>query len=233
MKTKSIIVAVMITFLFISCKNMPPEEKQTKNDLIEISKEQFEAEKMAFGTPEQIIMEDYISFTGNIIPGLNGIFKISAPIEGIIQTTYIQIGQEIKADETLFEISGSCLIDLQQNYASASARIKRLKSDYKRTKTLYNENIKSENEYLLAESKYKVELANYKGLRMKLQNIGLNLRDIENGKYASSYYLKSPISGQISDLKVLSEYATKTCPISKLLASINLFTSQLIKLAYQ
>ncbi len=204
MKTKSIIVATLITILISSCNNTPTEEKQVENDLIKITKEQFEAEKMAFGAPEQILMEDKISFTGKIVPSLNGIFKISAPVEGIIQTLHVQIGQEVKVNENLLEIGGNALVDLQQAYASSSAKIKQLESDYKRAKALYKENIKSENEYLLIESKYKSELANYKGLRIKLQYIGLNLSNIENGNYASTYYLKSPISGQISNLSVLS-----------------------------
>ena len=204
MKTKYIILAILINFFFVSCKNATPEEKQADNDLIEITKEQFEAEKMAFGAPEQILMEDKISFTGKIVSSLNGISKISAPVEGIIHALHVQIGQEVKSNQTLLEIGGSALVDLQQAYASSSAKIKQLKSDYERAKVLYTENIKSENELLLSESKYKAELANQKGLKTKLQYIGLNLSDIENGNYASTYCLKSPISGQISNLSVLS-----------------------------
>ena len=50
----------------------------------------------------------------------------------------------------------------------------------------------------MAESEYKSELANYNALKLKLQDIGLNISEIEKGNFVPTYGLKSSINGQIT-----------------------------------
>jgi len=179
-------------------------DNEAENNFIEISKEQFLSEKMSVGTPMKIAMEESISFTGKVVSKLNGgLVKISAPVEGIVMDIHIQTGQEVKINEALLEIGGSAIIDLQQEFATSSAKIKQLKANFDRAKKLYEENINTENDFMLAESNYKSELANYVALKLKLQNIGLSILNIDNGKYASTYKLKTPINGQVSQITCL------------------------------
>lgn len=192
-----------MVLLLLSCKNPVPEDNEVDNNLIEISKEQFLSEKMSIGIPQKIAMEERISFTGKVVSMLNGVVKISAPVEGIVKDINVQTSQIIKANEVLLEIGGSALIDLQQEFATSSAKMKQLKANFDRSKQLYEENINTENEFMLAESRYKSELANYSALELKIQNIGLSISDIKNGKYADAYSLKSPISGQVSQIQCL------------------------------
>lgn len=44
-------------------------------------------------------------------------------------------------------------------------------------------------------------MAKYSGLKLKIESIGLNTSKIENGEFYSSYQLKSPIKGYISNFK--------------------------------
>ena len=198
MRKRILLFNLLGLFVLFSCNNKPTEEKLAENSLIEITKAQFQSEGMVFGTPQRVAMDERIAFTGKITSGLNGVTRVSAPVEGIIKIIHIQQGQAVKANHALLEIGGSALLDLQQAFTSSSARIKLLKSDYERVKTLYAENIKTENEYMLAESNYKTELANFSTLKLKLQNIRLNIADIENGTYASTYCITTPIEGIIS-----------------------------------
>ncbi len=203
MKNNHKIYFIFIVLAFISCKHEVNKEIQVDENLIEISKQQFQSENMAIGKAEKTEIKEKITFTGKIVPTSKGIAKISVPVPGKITSTYVKDGEYIEAQAPILSIGGSELIDLQHAFASTAAKIEQLKPYYEKVKQLFDEAIKTENEYLLAESNYKVELAKYKALEIKLQNIGLNLTDIKNGKYASSYSLKSPISGQASDIKLV------------------------------
>ena len=189
--------------LFLSCKNEQSEQQESVSNYIEITKEQFLSENMTIGTPEKIVLEERVYFTGKIVPTVNGIAKINAPVEGIVTEINIFNGQNIQVNEPILEIGGNALMELQQEFAISSSKIKQLQSNYERAKSLYNENIKTENEYLLAESAYKSELATYTLLKHRLQQIGLNISNIDKGNYALSYSIKSPIRGQVSQLNVL------------------------------
>lgn len=204
MKNLLIIFNVLTLIALVSCKYEAKNEAHADESLMKISKEQFDAENMKLGKIEKAVINEKIAFTGKIIPKINAIAKISIPVPGKILSVQIKDGQHVQANEILLKIGGSELIDLQQDFASSSAKIKQLKTSYDKEKQLFEENIKTETEYLLAESNYKVELANYSALKAKLQNIGLDIANIENGKYASQYCVKTPISGQISEIHIVN-----------------------------
>lgn len=204
MKKLYIIFNILIVIAFISCKHEVKNEIQADENLIEISEEQFRAENMVLGKIETREITEKIAFTGKIVPKPNGIAKISVTVPGKVLSVQVRSGLYVQANEELLIVGGVELIDLQQSFASSAAKIKQLKSNFEKAKELYHENINTENEYLLAESSYKVELANYSALKAKITNIGLNLSDIEQGKYASQYSVRTPISGQISELNIIN-----------------------------
>ena len=208
MKKVAIYLSIALTVITISsCSTPETEVKVEQTKLIEISKKQFNAKGMKLGKPSLQPFENRIPITGKIVPAKDGIARISAPVEGIIKKLSALPGNEIQKGETIVEIGGSVLIDLQQAFTVSSSKMKLLKAEYDRSRALFDENIKSEKDFLLAESAYQSELANYNGLKIKLQDIGLNTSDIEKGNYVSSYKIKSPINGQLESLDVaLGQY---------------------------
>lgn len=215
----------LTTLIFTACNNSQPKAPETDSDLIEITKDQVLTENIEFGTPSHILFESNLLLTGKIVPDINGSAIISAPVNGMTKKIYVQKGQYVKAGDVILEIGGSTLIDLQQATTTSSAKLQQLKSDFDRISTLYQENIKTEKEYLRSESEYKAELANFSALKLKLQNIGLNLKNVESGNYASTYKIKTPIDGQISDLNItIGEFISPQQHIAKI---INLEKTQL------
>jgi cobalt-zinc-cadmium efflux system membrane fusion protein len=203
MKNIYLIINILILLVVVSCKHEAKNETQTVESIVEISKEQFLSENMELGKMVQTEINEKVAFTGKIVPKINGVAKISVPVAGKIISVNTKEGQHVNVNEILLKVGGNELIDLQQAFASSSAKIKQLKTDYSKAKQLYEENIKIESEYMLAESNYKVEWANYSALKTKLQNIGLNLKNIEKGEYTSQYSIKSPIAGQVSEVNIV------------------------------
>ena len=210
MKNIYLVFNILTMLVMVSCKHEAKNETQIEENIVEISKEQFQAENMGLGKVVKVEIKEKVAFTGKIVPQIDGIARISVPVSGKVIAVTIKKGQHVGVNETLLKVGGNELIDLQQAFASSSAKIKQLKSDYDKTKQLFEENIKTETEYMLAESNYKVELANYSALKAKLQNIGLNFENIENGNYAPRYSIKSPISGKVSEMKLVSGQHVKT-----------------------
>ena len=197
-----LITAYMLILLISACNNKQTAEEESDNNRVDITKEQFVAENMLAGLPTKVAIEERIHFTGKIAPAINGVVKINAPVEGIVKVIKAQEGESIGANETLCTIGGFVLIELQQQFATSAAKLKQLEANFERAKLLYNDDIKTESEYLLIESDYKSELANYTALKLKLEYIGLDIANIENGKYASEYSIKCPVDGQLSQLNI-------------------------------
>lgn len=199
MKVK-IIIVFMLSMFVISCKHEPEQKVDNDSGLIEISKEQFESEKMAIGEPELQLFADMVPFTGTIIPSIGGQAKISLPLPGIIDNIRCNPAQLIRKGSVMFDISGPWFIDLQKDYAESSAILSQLESDYKRAQELQAENIGTRKEYTAVKSSYYAENAKNKALKKQLNSMGLDVAKIEEGTFYSSFAIKSPINGYVSSI---------------------------------
>jgi len=201
------ILYILPFLILFSCSHKASEEESTNNNLIEISKQQFEAEQMELGEIQLMTFPSKLYFTGYIKPNTNGWAKVGLPVEGVVQQIKANIGQAIQKNDPLFVIGGNPFIDLQQKYAESNARLSQLKADYNRVNLLYEENIGTEKEYITAKSKYESELAMNNALKMKLENIGLNENRIAQGSLYTSYTITAPIKGYITNMQAtIGEY---------------------------
>ena len=200
MKRNSFFILLIISVMFFACKNKPAETVEPVSEFIEISKAQFESEKMEFGEPALSVFPELVHFTGTIIPSVNGSAQISLPTQGVITRIYCKPGQLISRGTVLFEVSGNDFIDLQKDFAESTALFQRLKSEYERLKELDAENIGTKKELIIAESSYNAEKAKLNALKIKLQNLGLDVKKIEEGIFFSSFQMKAPIKGHVTSI---------------------------------
>lgn len=195
---KHILNLAIATFIMFSCGNKP-EVAEHESGLIEITNQQFETDSMQFGEIETKLFENIVKCNGTTVPLPNGIAKLNAPISGIIKSINCSNGESVDKNQPLIEITGNEIIEIQKEFAEVSANYKRIKSEYERIKSLYNEKVTAEKDFTVAETEFKASMAKYSGLKLKIESIGLNTSKIENGEFYSSYQLKSPIKGYISN----------------------------------
>jgi len=203
--------------VLVSCKNTP-EPAEEPSDLIEVTSRQFASEGMLLGEVEIIAFESVVKCNGSIVPLPDGLAKVNAFLPGVIKEIHCYNGQLVAKNQPLIEIAGNEVIDIQKDFAEASANYKRLKSEYERIKSLYDEEVSSEKEFIIAESAYSVAKAQYNGLKSKLDAIGLSGSQIESGNFYTSYFVKAPFKGYISSLTTnIGSYAdpqTVLCEIT-------------------
>lgn len=201
MKTVKSLLYFSIALLFFNSCTGKQESTIQETNLIEITNQQFSTDNMLLGEVENIPFENVVKCNGTIVPQPNGIARISAPVAGVIKNIHIQNGQLVRSNQSLLVITGNEIIDLQRDFAEASANYARSKNEFERSKSLFSEKVTSEKEFILADSEYKSAMAKYNGLKMKIQAVGLSLSNIENGEFYSSYTIRTPINGTISNLK--------------------------------
>lgn len=199
MKVPVWIMIILSGSMLFSCQsNNEQQEKVT--DLIEITRSQFDSEKMALDTPKLAVFYEYVDFTGMITPALNSSAEISLSIPGIVNKLLCSMGQYVAKGQPMMEIGGSDMIDMQRDYAESSANLLRLSSEYKRIHDLFRDNIGSQKELIQAESLFKSERARNSALKIKLELLGLDVKQIEEGNFSHSYQVASPISGYVAKI---------------------------------
>ncbi len=199
MKVPVWIMTVLSGSLLFSCQSKNEQQEQGA-DLIEITRSQFDSEKMTLDTPRAAVFYEYVDFTGMITPALNSSAEISLSVPGIVNKLFCNMGQYVVKGQPIMEIGGSDMIDMQRDYAESSANLLRLSSEYKRINDLFKENIGSQKELIQAESSFKSERARNSALKIKLEQLGLDVKQIEEGNFSYSYQVTSPINGYVAKI---------------------------------
>lgn len=191
-------LATGLFILFACSRKSEPIEQETT--FIEISNQQLSTDSMKLGEIERRPFEETVKCNGIIVPLPKGVAKINVPLAGVIRNIYCQTGQLVSNNQTLLEIGGNEVIDIQRDLAEAAADFKRLKSEFDRLQSLYNEKVTSQKDFILAESAFKSAQAKYNGLKLKIERLGLPVTRIENGEFHTFYVIKSPIKGYVSNM---------------------------------
>ena len=133
---KHLLFLATATSIFFACGNKQ-EQVEQESSFVEITELQFTTDKMELGEAVTKSFETSVKCNGTIVPLPNGMAKVSVPVNGIIKSINCYDGQSVEKNQLLLEITGNEIIDLQKEFAEASASFNRLKNEYERIKTLY------------------------------------------------------------------------------------------------
>ncbi|WP_430812064.1 MULTISPECIES: efflux RND transporter periplasmic adaptor subunit [unclassified Carboxylicivirga] len=195
-----------LTLTVLACSSpggQSNEEAGNQSEFIQLTKQQYAMEKMEIAAPTQMLFKSGISANGYICAQPNGVAQINTILPGRVEAVYVTLGQKVRKGEKLALISSAQLIDWQQQYLRAIALKKKLTADYNRSKALYGYNIGSEKEFLMVESEYRLVVADYNALSLQLQRLNLDLESIGAGNIVDSYFLTSPIEGELTQLNLM------------------------------
>ncbi len=118
-------------------------------------------------------------------------------ISGVVKDIYVLEGTFVAKGKTLATIQNLEVVEMLEDYKSASANIEYLQLEYDRQKTLSDENVNPRKVFQEVKSKLAVEKARAQAAKTKLQalNVGLN-------SSTSLLPIVSPISGYVGKISI-------------------------------
>jgi cobalt-zinc-cadmium efflux system membrane fusion protein len=174
-----------------------------------VTRDQFAASGMELGIPDTVQFSDAIRATGIVRARPSGRAEVSTLIPGRIHQIFHSLGEDIRKGEVLFALESNDYIELQQEYAATSNRVRLLEAEYKRQKTLYEQQVVAEKEFLRTESEYRTTTALMEGLKARLRMTNTDPGLIEEGTIIPYLKVRSPIKGTISRHElVMGHYIT-------------------------
>lgn len=196
-KYSSLLILVLLVF---SCKKSEEESAVKSNDLITITKTQFEGSGMQLGIVSEQLFDDAVQTSGLIDVPAQHKAKITALLGGYVKNTPLMVGDKVQKGQLLVTLENTEYVDLQQSYLEVYEQMAFLQSEYQRQKTMLEENITSQKNYLKAESDYKKNKATYESLKQKLQLLNINPKQVEKGNIVSTVNIYAPITGEVTVL---------------------------------
>lgn len=196
-------------FILFNCGNKEAKNgqtqsqtKETTDERIFVSKEQFQHGKMTLGSLEEKPFPIIVQTNGMIDVPPENRAVVSATMGGYIKTTPFLIGDKVRKGQALVTLENPEFVTIQQEYMEVNGQLKYLKSEFERQKTMVAENITSQKSFLQAESAYKATLARHNGLQKQLAMLNISSSHAEEGNISSVVSIYAPISGSITKVNV-------------------------------
>lgn len=206
MKNISIILGI-ITLIYASCnkqKSQPTTAEPTNAKYLTLTEQQIKAGNIKLEKLSEQNFDGVVEVTGVVEVPPAQMSAVNSLMSGIVKKIQVNEGQYIQKGQVLFYVESQDFITLQQEFATLNEKLGFLKNDYERQYNLYQENANTEKKYLQAESEYKSNLAFFKGLKKKLELLGVNVNTVLQGDYYASLPIYAPISGNIKSINALN-----------------------------
>lgn len=228
------IVYVLSVLMFSCAENQTPAEHKEDisthaPELVTFSKEQFERVGIKLGRVEMKNIRSVVRANGFLkVPPQNQA-DISIPVGGIVQSIVVREGDFVAKDDTVAWLRHPDYIKLQEDYLITKSRLIYLDGEYNRSKSLSASQFESEKNLQEIASAYLAERARSLSLAQQLELINIPLNDVEEGNFARSIPLLSPIAGSVT--KILSSigmYADPEKPILQVVDNSHVHVDLLI-----
>ncbi|TYA60061.1 efflux RND transporter periplasmic adaptor subunit [Formosa maritima] len=198
---------LLFSMVFVACVNSEKNietvvEVETSTEEITVNKQQFEGEKMTFGSLSEEEFNEIVKANGMIDVPPHNKSSVTSFIGGYITKTPLLVGDKVEKGQILVTLENPEYVEIQQNYLEVAEQLNYLKSEFTRQKTLFDENITSQKNFLKAESTYKSNLAHFNGLRKKLEMMHINPTLVEQGQISSTINLYAAITGYVTNINV-------------------------------
>ncbi|MDK2977962.1 MAG: rane fusion protein heavy metal efflux system [Bacteroidales bacterium] len=197
----------ILAVLLSACANRGENGSAEKPDIptdtekgIALSAEQKERAGIKTGKMEQQTIADVVFCTGKLSALSHQKANVSPSIGGFIHQINYLPGEKVNQGAVLATLKHPDFFDLQQQYIETKTRKDYYYEEFKRQGELTVENAASMKSLQQAKADYYAAEAKYKALKARLEMLGVDVAQIEQGDFAPSFAVAAPVSGMITSV---------------------------------
>lgn len=206
MKQIKIISIVSIIIVAFSCTSKQQTEKVSaginKETTVELNAQQQKNASIEKGSITDQTISEILTLSGLVDVPPQNIVSVSFPLGGYLKSTKLLPGMHVFKGETIAVIEDQALVQLQQDYLMAKARLNLAKLDYERQKSLNETKTAADKIFQQAEAEYENARILVLGLAEKLRLINISPEKLIADKITRMISVPSPINGFVSKVNV-------------------------------
>ena len=179
--------------------NNHQEEEEHGEDEVGLTALQMQKIGLELGSFEDKNLKSTLKVNGQLeLPPQNKA-DVSAIAAGKITRIHVQPGQRVKKGTALASLQNPDFIEWQQTYLETEGELLYLNKEWERQKDLVEKEIAPQKRLDKIESERVIAQAKLKGLKSKLQLLGIG---IPSGDLISTISVNSPLNGYVREIKV-------------------------------
>lgn len=195
----------IILYKLVGCtpqKKHDETQPVTDVDLITLSDEQIKNAGIQTGTIQKHSLNSELKVNGLVDVPPQNIVSVSFPLGGYLKSTNLLPGMHVSKGEVIATMQDQGLIQLQQDYLIAKAKLQFAEKDFERQKMLNENKVNADKIYQQAQADFSSQKVLVKGYEEKLRLIGLNPDKLNENTISRSVPVYSPINGFVSKVNV-------------------------------
>lgn len=150
-------------------------------------------------TPQAIA--DTVTVTATIRANQDRMARIAPRVEGRIATLHANLGDNVKAGQTLAVLDSLAVGEASATLIQAQSADRVAEADFKRATALNAEEIISQKEFLRAKSEHEKAEASLRAAEDRLQLLGVSPKQV-NQRVVSTFPIVAPFAGTVIEKKV-------------------------------
>ncbi|MET0300904.1 MAG: efflux RND transporter periplasmic adaptor subunit [Flavitalea sp.] len=216
MYSKILFLISVISFASCSGSGNSGDEKEAKSeqgvgaeneeasnvDTVSLTEAQVKNGGITAALPLSEKLNTILSVNGSIDVPPQNVVSVSFPFGGFLKSTRLLPGMHVSKGEVIGIMEDQSLVQLQQDYLVAAAKLGYLKLEFDRQKTLQENNVNSAKTFQQVEAEYASQKVLVSGFAQKLKMIHINPSGLTSEKISSTVAIYSPIDGFVSSVNV-------------------------------
>lgn len=199
------ILASILVLGLLSCGSAPKKEEEKQElsaDIVQLTDAQIKTAGIEVGVVEKKQINTELKVNGMVDVPPQNIVSVSFPLGGYLKTSKLLPGMHVNRGEVIAIMEDPALVQLQQDYLMAQARLIYLQQDLDRQKMLNENKVNADKIYQQAQAEHASQKVMVKGLGEKLRLIGMNPDKLTEETISRSVPVYSPINGFVSKVNV-------------------------------
>ena len=181
------------------------------NDMVVMTDAQVRNAGIETGTATAQTINTTLKVNGMVDVPPQNIVSVSFPMGGYLRSTKLLPGMHVSRGEVIAVVEDQALIQLQQDYLVAVAKLRFLQQEFERQKLLNENKVNADKVYQQAQADYSSQKVMVKGYSEKLKLVGINPVKLSEDNVSKSVAVHSPINGFVSKVNVnIGKYVTGT-----------------------
>ena len=169
---------------------------------LRLSPDQLKVLALQFGDLSIERMSTEITVQGKIDLPPQNLISVNFPLGGYLRSTKLIPGMHVSKGEVIALMEDQQVVQLQQDYLSAKARLLLARAEYDRQQVLQQSNAGNLRSFQQAEAELKLQSVMLKSLGEKLKLIGIVADQLNEEGISGQVPLRSTINGYVSKVNV-------------------------------
>jgi len=197
---------ILIWFFIQSCsgaKTAPePDAAIEESNAITLTQDQLKALGLQYGDPVKTSMSSIITVQGKIDLPPQNLISVNFPMGGYLKSTKLIPGMRVSKGEVIAIMEDQAIVQLQQDYLSAAARLDLAGLELERQKALAEARAGTSRALQQAQAEQKLQAVAVRSLQEKLKLIGIDVNALNESNISGQVSLRSTINGYVSKVNV-------------------------------